>query len=200
MNSRIPDDYRIPDDPDTGRMDAAYLRSCLGLRAKPGEDPPELPLAVRRAHYDMARSLSILGAMGNGMNPTQLATVVALALRDGIETTDEEPAYSFLDAVEAGRVAHGQKVVIKWRMKDRAAHFLHATDDRVVVLYDGNECNIRPDLVRFAGEDEFSEVADNFSVTGADQGRPGGQVPATSGVANGTQVAPAGRHGWDDFS
>lgn len=159
MKSRIPDDYQIPDDPDTGRMDAAYLRSCLGLRAKPGEEPPEFPLAIRQAHYDMARSLSILGAMGNAMTPTQLATVVVVALREGVEPQDEEPAYSFLSE----RVEPGQKVVIHWRNKDRPAHFLHTSDGRVVVLHAGDERNIRPDLVRFPEDGEFAEVADNIN-------------------------------------
>ena len=162
MESRMPDDYHIPDDPDDGRMDAAYLRTCLGLRAGPGEDTPQLPLAVRRAHYDMARSLSILGATGPaGMNPTQLATVVALALRDEespeILQRFEEPEYSFLDEVESGRVEPGQKVVIHWRNKDRPAHFLRTDDGRVTALHDGNERSIRPDLVRFPEEGEFSE-------------------------------------------
>lgn len=165
MKSRMPDDYHIPDDPDAGRMDAAYLRSCLGLRAKPDEEPPEFPLAVRRAHYDMARSLSILGAIGpTGMDPTQLATVVALAFRDGAEPQEpEEPAYSFMPEVEAGRVEPGQKVVIRWRNKDRPAHFLQAADDRIVVLHDGSERSIRPDLVRFSEESEFPEVAANIN-------------------------------------
>jgi hypothetical protein len=160
MKSRMPPDYRVPDDPDMGRMDAAYLRSCLGLRAKPGEEPPELPVAVRRAHYDMARSLSILGAMGNGMNPTQLATVVALALREGVRPQDEEPSYAF----RSERAEPGQKVVIHWRNKDRPAHFLQVRDDRVVVLHDGNERNIRPDLVRFPEEGEFPKAAENINV------------------------------------
>jgi len=155
--TRMPDDYQIPDDPDTGHMDAAYLRSCLGLRAKPGEKPPELPEPVRRAHYDMARSLSILGAMGNGMTPTQLATVVALALREGVECRDEESSYSF----PAEQAELGQKVVIRWRNKDRPAHFLQVNDDRVIVLHGGNERSIRPDLVRFPKEGEFPGVAEN---------------------------------------
>ncbi len=158
MKSRMPDDYRIPDDPDADRMDAAYLRSCLGLRAKLGEEPPELPLAVRQAHYDMARSLSILG-VGGQMDATQLATVVALALREGVQPQEpEEPDYSFMPEVEAGRVAPGQKVVIRWRNKDRPAHFLQTRDDKVVVLHDGNERNIRPDLVRFPRDGEFPDV------------------------------------------
>jgi len=159
MKSRIPNDYQIPDDPDAGRMDAAYLRSCLGLRATPGEEPPQLPLAVRRAHYDMARSLSILGAMGNGMTPTQLATVVALALREGVQPVDEEPTYSF----PFEQAAPGQKVVIHWRNKDRPAHFLQMRDDRVIILHDGQERNIRPDLVRYPNEGEFAEVAENIN-------------------------------------
>lgn len=159
MKSRMPDDYQVPDDPDTGRMDAAYLRSCLGLRARPGEEPPPLPPAVRRAHYDMARSLSILGAMGNGMTPTQLATVVMVALREGVQAQGEEPAYSFLSEESEP----GQKVVIHWRNKDRPAHFLHTSDGRVVVLHDGDERNIRPDLVRFPKDGEFAEVADHLN-------------------------------------
>jgi len=164
MNSRMPNDYQIPDDPDAGQMDAAYLRSCLGMRAKPGEEPPELPLAVRQVHYDMARSLSILGALGNCMDPTQLAAVATIALRNGAQAQEpEEPAYSFMPEVESGRVAPGQKVVIHWRNKDRPGHFLRAEDGRVIVLHDGNERNIRPDLVRFAEEGEFPEVAENIN-------------------------------------
>ena len=159
MKSRMPDSYQIPDDPDAGRMDAAYLRSCLGLRAKPGEEPPPLPTSVRRGYYDMARSLSILGALGKGMTPTQLATVVVVALREGVQPQDEEPAYSFLSE----QVAPGQKVVIHWRNKDRPAHFLHTSDDRVVVLHDGDERSIRPDLVRFPEDGEFTEVSDNIN-------------------------------------
>lgn len=162
MKPRMPDDYQIPDDPDAGRMDAAYLRSCLGLRAKPGEEPPPLPPSVRRGYYDMARSLSILGAMGKGMTPTQLATVVVVALREGAEPQDEEPAYSFLGIGEE-RVEAGQKVVIHWRNKDRPAHYLQVRDGRVIVLHDGEERNIRPDLVRFPEDGEFAEVADNIN-------------------------------------
>jgi len=169
MNSRMPDDYQIPDDPDTGHMDAAYLRSCLGLRAKPGEKPPEFPAAVRLAHYDMARSLSILGAMGNGMTPTQLATVVALALREGVEWRDEESSYSF----PAEQAEPGQKVVIHWRNKDRPAHFLQVSDDRIVVLHDGNERNIRPDLVRFPKEGEFPGKAENINARAGSSGSSG---------------------------
>lgn len=83
MLSRMPPEYMVPDDPDTNKMDASYLRTCLGIRTLPGEEPPPLPLAVRRAHYDMARALSLLGGMGpTGMDRTQLAFVVTLALRD----------------------------------------------------------------------------------------------------------------------
>jgi hypothetical protein len=160
MKSRMPDDYKIPDDPDTGRMDAAYIRSCLGLRAKPDEEPPELPVEVRRAHYDMARSLSILGATGpRGMTPTQIATVVALSLRDGVRAEDEEEMYAF----PAGDAQPGQKVVVHWRKKDRPAHFLEARNNRILVLHDGNEVKMRPDLVRFPEEGEFPEVADNIN-------------------------------------
>jgi hypothetical protein len=158
--SRMPDDYQVPDDPDAGRLDAAYLRTCLGLRAKPGEEPPPLPAAVRRAHYDMARSLSVLGATGNGMTPTQLATVIALALREGVQQQEEERAYSFpwQDA------EHGQKIVVVWRKREQPAHYLNrGTDGRIIVLHDGNERTIRPDLVRFPEEGEFPEVAENIN-------------------------------------
>lgn len=160
MHSKMPDDYQIPDDPDANRMDAAYLRTCLGLRGKPGDTPPELPLPVRRAHFDMARSLSILGATGpTGMTPTQLAVVVALAMREGVEPEEEERAYSF-PVEEAGE---GQKVVIHWRKKDQPAHFLREEDGRIVVLHNGNEVKMRPDLVRFPEEGEFPKVAENIN-------------------------------------
>lgn len=166
MKSRMPDDYQVPDDPDADRMDAEYLRTCLGLRTKPGEKPPELPLAVRRAHYDMFRSLSILGATGrDGMTGTELAVVIALALRDdSLQLPEPEtPAYSFMSEVEAGRVEEGQKVVVYWRKKDQAAHFLRVEKDRLVLLLDGSERRHRPDLVRYPKEGEFSEVAENIN-------------------------------------
>jgi hypothetical protein len=161
----MPDDYQIPDDPDEGKMDGAYLRSCLGMRCKLGETPSEFPMAVKQAHYDMARSLSILGARGNaGMDPTQIATVVALALRDGVEPQEPEgPAYSFIPLVESGEVAPGDKVVIHWRNRDRPAHFIQVIDDRVIVLCEGDERSIRQDLVRFPTEDEFPDVAENIN-------------------------------------
>ena len=157
--SRMPNDYQIPDDPDMGRMDAAYLRSCLGLRAEPGKESPELPQAVRLAHYDMVRSLSILGSLPKTMTPTQLATVVALALREGVVPQEEERTYSF----PADLAESGQKVVIRWRNKDRPAHFMQADDERIVVLYDGNERKIRPDLVRFPEAGEFPDVTENIN-------------------------------------
>lgn len=163
----IPDDYQVPDDPDTGRMDAAYLRTCLGLRTPPGESPPELPDTVRQAHYDMARSLSALGATGpTGMTPTQLATVIALSLRTRAKKalpTEEPPKAPFLDEVDAGRVSSGQKVVVSWQMKDQPAHFIEKDGDRLKLLVKGNEVRFRPDLVRYAKESEFSEVADNIN-------------------------------------
>jgi hypothetical protein len=152
------DDYQIPDDPDIGKMDAAYLRTCFGLKSEPGETPPELPEAVRRAHHDMAFALSRLGATGNGMTPTQLATVYALSLRDGAQPDEEgEPKQAFPGT------EYGQKVVIHWRNKDRAAHFLSMTEDKVLVLHDGDEKNIRPDLVRMPEPGEFTDVADNIN-------------------------------------
>jgi hypothetical protein len=156
----MPEDYQVPDDPDSGRMDAAFLRTCLGLRTKPGEDPPPLPDAIRSAHYIMSRSLSVLGAMGRTMTPTQLATVVAFA---GIEPKAPEPErYSFL----AESPVEGQKVVINYRGKDRPGHFLGVTQDkRVLVLHNSNEVRMRPDLVRHPTKDEFPEVADHLDQT-----------------------------------
>jgi hypothetical protein len=103
--------------------------------------------------------------MRKSMTPTELATVIALAFRGNasVQAEDEEPGYSFLDEVEAGRVEPGQKVVLHWRNKDRAGHFLHVADDRVVVLHEGEERNIRPDLVRLAEADEFPDAADNIN-------------------------------------
>ena len=72
---------------------------------------------------------------------------------------EEETTYSF----PADRAEHGQKVVIHWRNKDRPAHFQRMNDGKVGVLHDGNERNIRPDLVRFPKEGEFSEVAENIN-------------------------------------
>ncbi len=157
---KMPDDYQVPDDPDHGRMDAAFLRSCLGLRAKPGEEPPQLPPAVRQAHFTMSRSLSLLGALNGTMTPTQLAVVIALA---GVEPLEPEPEeYSFLRASPVD----GQKVVIHWRKKDLPAHFLSVTPDkRVLVLHNGNEVKMRADLVRHPEEGEFPDVADNITQT-----------------------------------
>jgi hypothetical protein len=167
MKSRMPDDYRIPDDPDAGQMDAAYLRTCLGLRVKPGEIPPALSDAVRRAHYDMARSLSILGATGPaGMTPTQLATVVALALRDpDMEQmpSEQSPEANFMDEVDARRVIPGQKVAVKWQMQDQPAHFIEKDGDRLKLLVKGSERRFRPDLVRYVEEGEFPDVPDNLN-------------------------------------
>jgi hypothetical protein len=157
---KMPEDYQIPDDPDAGRMDAAYLRTCLGLRVKPGEEPQPLPTAVRQAHFLMARALSVLGAMGKSMTPTQLATVVAIA---NVEPQEPEPPKrSFLDESPV----EGQKVVIHWRRKDQPAHFLGVTPDgRVLVLHNGSEVRMRPDLVRHPEPDEFPDVADNINQT-----------------------------------
>ena len=155
---KMPVDYEVPDDPDSGCMDAAYLRTCLGLRANSGEEPPPLPAAVRQAHYVMSRCLSALGARGNGMTPTQLATIVALAALEAKEP--DPPGYSFLDESPQD----GQKVVIHWRKKDLAAHFVGQTEDgRVVVLQDGKEVKMRADLVRHPEPNEFPDVASNIN-------------------------------------
>ena len=156
---KMPDDYQIPDDPDTGRMDAAYLRTCLGLRAKEGEEPPPLPAAVRQAHFVMAHFLSRLGARGRNMTPTQLATVL---MSSGLQPQEpEKPKYSFLDKVPVD----GQKVVIHWRKKDQPAHFLGVTPEkRVRVLHNGNEVKMRSDLVRHAFDGEFPDISSNINL------------------------------------
>ena len=167
MKSRISDDYQIPDDPDTGQYDSAYLRTCLGLRAKPGEPPPELPAAVRRAHYDMSRSLSILGATNpRGMTPTQLATVICLALRDSdikLSLTEDRSEPSFMEEVESGRVVSGQKVAVRWQMKEQPAHFIEKDGDRLKLLIKGDERRFQPKFVRYPEAGEFPEVPDNIN-------------------------------------
>ena len=160
----MPDDYQIPDDPEAGRMDAAFLRTCLGIRSVPAENPPELPMAVRRAHYGVSRTLSVLGRKGGTMDETQLAMVIEFAKQNGVEVSEPAPpAYSFMPEVEAGRVEVGQKLVIHWRNKDRASHFVQRDGDRLILLHDGHERSIRPDLVRYPKDGEFSEVADNIN-------------------------------------
>ncbi len=169
----MPDDYQIPDDRDNNRMDADYLRTCLGLSAKPGEAPPEFPEAVRRAHYDMSRPVSLLGAAGpTGMTMTQLAVVVVLARREGAEVFShpevppkEPPQAGFMDEVNEGRVKSGQKVVYFWQKKDQAAHFIKKDGDRLRLLVKGDEVRARPDLVRLPEEGEFPDVPDNINET-----------------------------------
>jgi len=51
-------------------------------------------------------------------------------------------------------------------MKDRPAHFLSITPEgRVLVLHNGSEVKIRPDLVRHPEPGEFPDVADNINQT-----------------------------------
>jgi hypothetical protein len=161
----MPDDFQIPDDPESGKMDAAYLRTFCGLRPKDGETPPELPIAVRRAYYAMAHALSRLGARNNSMDPTQLATVFSMAMLEQAEDDSEIEDDATVAAAQfpASEAVLGQKVVIHWRKRDRPAHFLGTNGDRIVVLHEGNEVNMRADLVRFAQEDEFPSVANNIN-------------------------------------
>jgi len=166
LRSRLPPEYSVPDDPDHGKMDAAFIRTCLGIRTPPGETPLPMPVAVRRAHYDMARSLSLLGAMGpNGMDPTQLATVVALALRDPEMEIPKRTAEQPEKAREPKQIAleNGQKVVVYWRGKDHPGHYLHIKDGELTVLVNGDERRFRPNLVRLPTENEFPEVAENIN-------------------------------------
>ena len=87
------------------------------------------------------------------MNATQLATVICLA---GM-TPHEEPEEPVFEA------EHGQKIVINYRNAERGAHFLRVEKDKVIVLHQGTERRIRPDLVRLPREDEFPDVADNIN-------------------------------------
>jgi hypothetical protein len=161
MKSKMPDDYQIPDDQRTGKMDAAFLRTMLGLRAELGDDEPELPLAVRQAHYDVSSLLSILGATGNGvMDPTQLVTVVMFARLNGVEIQPDEETVELFPADQA---ESGQKVVIHWQNKDQPAHFIEKNGKKILVLVSGKERNMRPDLVRFPEDGEFPEVASNIN-------------------------------------
>lgn len=169
MRSKMPPEYSVPDDPDHNKMDAAYLRTCLGIRTPPGETPLPLPLAVRRAHYDMARALSLLGAVGpTGMDATQLAVVVALALRDpdmemprrATETVEQDgPEYIDVAALESG-----QKVVVLWQEREQPAHFIkRGPGGRLQILVNGDERFLKPEAVRLPLPGEFPDVAENIN-------------------------------------
>jgi hypothetical protein len=156
---QMPVSYQVPDDPDAGRMDAAYLRTCLGLPTPLSGEPPQLPPAVRRAHFQMSHALSRLGALGrSGMDATQIATVVALAALQN----EEDPARTFLDDVEDGLVGEGDKVIVRQRGKDQAAHFLRADGEVVIVLHNGSERSFAVASVRLPRADEFPLISDNL--------------------------------------
>ncbi len=158
MRSRMPPEYQIPDSPDENKMDASYLRTCLGIRTLPGEEPPPLPLAVRRAHYDLARALSLLGGMGpTGMDRTQLAFVVVLALRD----PDMEMPKRKEEKVESAAVpsapkpkknptiTSGDEVIVIVDGKEQVGNFMkRGPGGRLEVIIDGMERYCRPDDVR----------------------------------------------------
>ena len=148
----MPSDYQVHE------QDAAYLRTCFGLRPQPGEDPPELPELVKRIHYYMSHCVTMLGdrAPNGGLKPAHLAAVATLVLVLGDEPRKAEPTNEFPGT------DYGRKVVIHYRKRDRPAHFLRREEDRVVVLCEGNERNIRPDLVRFPREGEFPDVAETL--------------------------------------
>lgn len=183
MRSRMPPEYAIPDDPDTNKMDAAYLRTCLGIRTMPGEEPTPLPVAVRRAHYDMARSLSLLGAMGpTGMDATQLAVVIALALRDpdmempkrngGSEQVVAEasapkpaPAPEPEPEEQKQAVPVGEPVFVTLDGQERAGFYTkRGPGGRLVVVVDGEERFLRPGDVRFPENGEAAEVNQEVEV------------------------------------
>lgn len=151
MRSRMPPEYQIPDNPDSNKMDAAYLRTCLGIRTIPGEEPPPLPVAVRRAHYDMARSLSLLGAMGpTGMDATQLACVVVMAMRDPDMEMPKKQAEQKAVAPKPPAVATGTDVTVAIDGQDVAAQYLRkGPGGRLALLVDGAERFFRPEDVRF---------------------------------------------------
>lgn len=169
MRSRCPPEYQIPDDPDSNKMDAAYLRTCLGIRTVPGETPIPLPVAVRRAHYDMARALSLLGAVGpTGMDATQLAIVVALALRDPeMEIPRKAPEPVEPDGpeiIDAAALESGQKVVVLWQEKEQPAHFIkRGPGGRLQILVNGDERFFKPEAVRLPQPGEWPGVAENIN-------------------------------------
>lgn len=143
----MPEGYQIPDDPDNGRMDAAYLRTCLGMPTPLSGEPPPFPLAVRQAHYHLAHALSRLGAIGpRGMDATQLATVAALAAMAG----DEEagPRRTFCDDIDDGLVSEGQKIMLRYRGVEHPGKFLRVEGDKIIVQHEGVERKCQPTSVR----------------------------------------------------
>lgn len=169
MRSRMPPEYAIPDAPDENKMDAAFLRTCLGIRTPLGEPPPPLPLAVRRAHYDMARALSLLGAIGpTGMDATQLAIVVALSLRDpDMELSRRSPEPVEQEGPEVLDVAaleSGQKVVVLWQEQEQPAHFIkRGPGGRLQILVNGDERFFNLSTVRLPKPGEWPESANNLN-------------------------------------
>ncbi len=175
MRSRMPPEYQVPDDPDTNKMDAAYLRTCLGIRSLPSEEPLPLPLAVRRAHYDLARALSLLGGMGpTGMDRTQLAFVVVLALRDpDMEMPKRngekvEPAPIPAAPKEAEKKSGyrlGDDLVVTVDGKDQPGCFLRrGPGGKLAVMTDGKERYFRPEDVRPREKDEAAAEGTNQTV------------------------------------
>lgn len=161
----MPDDYQVPNDPNILCYDADTLRTLLGLRGKRGEPPPELPVEVRRVYYDMSLLLERQSAKGPTMDRVALATVVMFAQREmGVELPPKEPPpFSMMDEVDAGRLVPGQKVVVKWPVKDQPGHFIRKSDGKMRLLVKGQERNHRPDLVRYPEEGEFPGVVDNIN-------------------------------------
>jgi len=160
---QMPDGYQIPDDPDAGHMDAAYLRTCLGIPTPLSGEPPQLPMAVRKAYFHMAHALSRLGAKRPRMDATQIATVVALSAMLGDSVEEPPPTRTFLDDLEDGIVDEGGKVVVRYRAADHPGHFLRVEGDKIVVLHDGNERRCHPTAIRIPNDGEFPDVPSSIN-------------------------------------
>lgn len=164
---QMPDGYQIPDDPENGRMDAAYLRTCLGIMTPLSGQSPAFPLEVRRAYFHMAHSLSRLGALSRGgMDATQIATVAALATMY-MYANEEAERPTFLSAIESGRAKEGRKVVFLYRKVEQPGHFLRMEEDKVIVLHGGLERKCSPTSVRLSEPNEFPDVSEFLEIESA---------------------------------
>ena len=146
---QMPCGYQIPEN-----MDAAYLRTCLGIPTPLSGELPEFSLAIRRSYFHMAHALRRLGALNHrGMDATQIATVVALATMQ--ENERDETRQVFREAINDGLVSEGQKVVMWYRGVEHVGNFLRMEGDKIIVLHDGRERKCSPASVRLCREGEF---------------------------------------------
>jgi len=57
----------------------------------------------------------------------------------------------------------GQKVVVFFRKRETAGHYLGIVDDRILVLHDGQDRKFQGTSVRHPRPGEFPNVADNIN-------------------------------------